>query len=143
MTCTDTSFLFSFYGNDAHSSRVADWLKSRSQAIIVSPLNRFELNNAFYLADFRGTITSAAAESYRASFAADIQQERLLMRKCSLHLLLKKAGQLSDQFTQQGGHRAFDILHVAAAIVFGATEFLTFDIKQRQLAEAAGLIVPL
>jgi predicted nucleic acid-binding protein len=30
-----------------------------------------------------------------------------------------------------GGHRAFDILHVAAAVYLGADEFLTFDSNQR------------
>jgi hypothetical protein len=35
--------------------------------------------------------------------------------------------------TVTGGHRAFDILHVAAAVHLGADEFLTFDSNQRKL----------
>ena len=42
-----------------------------------------------------------------------------------------------------GGHRGFDILHVAAAKVTGATHFLTFDVNQKKLAERVGLVVPL
>jgi hypothetical protein len=38
-----------------------------------------------------------------------------------------------------GGHRAFAILHVAAALHLGASEFLTFDTNQRKLATTAGL----
>jgi hypothetical protein len=41
------------------------------------------------------------------------------------------------------GYRAFDILHVATAQQFTASEFLTFDGKQRELAESEGLLVPL
>jgi predicted nucleic acid-binding protein len=41
--------------------------------------------------------------------------------------------------TATGAHRAFDILHVAAAVHLGADEFLTFDSNQRKLALAAGL----
>ena len=41
--------------------------------------------------------------------------------------------------TVTGGHRAFDILHVAAAVHLGADEFLTFDSNQRRLALATGL----
>ena len=41
------------------------------------------------------------------------------------------------------GYRAFDILHDASALHLGATEFLTFDGKQRTLAESELLVVPL
>ena len=41
------------------------------------------------------------------------------------------------------GHRLFDIVNVATALHLGASEFLTFDANQRQLAEAEGLRVPL
>ena len=37
--------------------------------------------------------------------------------------------------------RTLDLLHVAAARVLGADEFLTFDGRQRALATAAGLRV--
>jgi hypothetical protein len=37
------------------------------------------------------------------------------------------------------GHRGFDILHVAAALHFGTSEFLTFDTNQRKLATTVGL----
>ena len=40
-----------------------------------------------------------------------------------------------------GGHRGFDILHVAAALVLRADEFLTFDANQKKLAESEGLAV--
>jgi len=41
------------------------------------------------------------------------------------------------------GHRGFDILHVAAALILEADEFLTFDANQKRLAELEGLKVPL
>jgi hypothetical protein len=43
----------------------------------------------------------------------------------------------------KGGHRGFDILHVASALVVEAECFLTFDDNQRKLAQAEGLNVPL
>jgi predicted nucleic acid-binding protein len=48
---------------------------------------------------------------------------------------------LSDKYTVTAGHRAYDILQVAAALVVGATEFWSFDGKQRALAQAEGLKV--
>ena len=44
--------------------------------------------------------------------------------------------------TESRGHRLADILHVATAIHLGAEEFLTFDSKQKRLAEAEGMTVP-
>ena len=53
------------------------------------------------------------------------------------------AERLSELYTDAGGHRAMDILHVATAIELGAKVFLTFDGKQKKIAEAEGLDVPL
>jgi hypothetical protein len=44
---------------------------------------------------------------------------------------------LSYLHTIIGGHRSFDILHVATARVLKATLFLSFDLNQRRLAGAA------
>lgn len=52
------------------------------------------------------------------------------------------AERLSELYTDGGGHRSMDILHVATALELGAREFLTFDENQKKLAEAEGLVVP-
>jgi hypothetical protein len=46
-------------------------------------------------------------------------------------------------YTVERGHRAFDMLHIAAALAQRADGFLTFDLNQRTLAQAEGLRVPL
>ena len=57
-------------------------------------------------------------------------------------VMLGRAILLSENHTIRLGVRAFDLLHVAAAVSVGATRFLTFDTAQRDLAEAEGLEVP-
>jgi predicted nucleic acid-binding protein len=52
------------------------------------------------------------------------------------------AKRLSATHTLAGGHRGFDMLHVAAATQLKARQFLTFDANQKKLAESEGLIVP-
>jgi len=52
------------------------------------------------------------------------------------------AERLSAQYTWSEGYRGFDVLHVATAMHLGAREFLSFDGKQKKLAEAEGLSVP-
>ncbi len=55
----------------------------------------------------------------------------------------QRAEALSSAHTLVDGHRLADILHVATALHLGRREFLTFDGKQKDLAEAEGLVVPL
>lgn len=52
------------------------------------------------------------------------------------------AERLSDKYASSHGARAMDTLHLATAIHLGAENFLTFDAKQKQIAESEGLIVP-
>ena len=46
---------------------------------------------------------------------------------------------LSTAHTSTLGTRAYDITHVAGALILGADTFLSFDLKQRTLAIQVGL----
>jgi predicted nucleic acid-binding protein len=72
-------------------------------------------------------------------FETDILEGRLIEKVCNLADVIADATRISAAHTLSGGHRCFDILHVAAARIIGATHFLTFDANQKRLAEAAGL----
>ena len=141
--CCDTSFLYSLYGNDVHSVRAVSWLAQLQNPITLSPYNPFEFGNALRFAEFRKAIKPGEAAMYAAQFEAAIRQGRLLKAVCNLADALDEATRLSATHTLTGGHRGFDVLHVAAALVLGADEFLTFDANQQKLAEAEGLVVPL
>lgn len=52
------------------------------------------------------------------------------------------AERLSKTHTKKEGFRFADILHVATALHLGVKEFLTFDAKQKKLAQQEGLKVP-
>lgn len=56
--------------------------------------------------------------------------------------MLTEAERLSALHSETLGTRSLDILHVAAALVLGLPEFLTFDQRQLALARAAGMRVP-
>jgi len=55
--------------------------------------------------------------------------------------VLDRAASLSEKYTLTGRHRSYDLLIVAAALEAGATEFWSFDARQRDLATAEGLSV--
>lgn len=141
--CGDTSFFFSLYGNDDHSTLAVKWAVSCQLPITLSPYNPYELGNALRFAEFRKAIKQGEAAMYWAQFEAATQRGRLLKQPCNLADVLDEATRLSSTHTLTGGHRGFDVLHVAAALVLGADEFLTFDGNQKKLAEAEGLVVPL
>jgi predicted nucleic acid-binding protein len=61
----------------------------------------------------------------------------------NLAAVIDEAKRLSATHTLTGGHRSFDILHAAAAVRLEAERFLTFDLRQKDLAAAVGLTVPI
>lgn len=140
--CADTSFLFSLYGNDVHTPRALAWVKSHRALITLSVLNEYELGNALRFAEFRGAIAPGEVALFWAQFEADRDGGRLAVKVCNLADVMDEAKRLSATHTLAGGHRGFDILHVAGALQMGAKQFLTFDGNQKKLAKAEGLRVP-
>jgi len=140
---TDTSFLFSLYGNDCHSAAALQWSKRSAAGVLVTSLNQFELANSLRFAECRKYLASGLASLFLSDFEMDLLGGRLIEATCNLADVLAEASRLSAAHTLSGGHRGFDILHVAAARIIGATHFLTFDANQQRLARAAGLKLPL
>ena len=143
MTCCDTSFLYSLYGGDAHTPRAITFLRHIKNSVSVSELNRFELANALRLAFFRKLLSMTQRDLFLEQFERDVLRGLLAVQITNLADVLAEAGRISEARTPAGGHRGFDILHVAAAKIIGATNFLTFDQNQRKLARSVGLKVPL
>lgn len=89
-----------------------------------------------------GAIGTGQAAAFWAPFQEDQAAGRVVRHSCNLAAVMDEAMRLSAAHTLAGGHRSFNIVHVAAAIVIKARHFLTFDQNQRRLAEAEGLVVP-
>jgi predicted nucleic acid-binding protein len=137
--CCDTSFLFSLYGRDAHTTRALAIVTKLGQPLTLTLLNEYELLNAVRFAIFRQVLPAAAGASIIAAFAADMATGRLVTDRANLTLVLEEAKRLSAVYTQTAGHRSFDVLHVAAASHLAAETFLSFDANQRALAKSVGL----
>jgi predicted nucleic acid-binding protein len=137
----DTSFLFSLYGNDAHTALAKAWMRPKVHPITITALLRYELGNAMRFAAFRKVISPTDALSALAAFEADLQAGYLQLMPCDFSVIIEEARLLSGRYTLTSGHRSFDVLHVATARVIKATAFLSFDANQRRLAGAVGLAV--
>ncbi len=130
----DTSFLFSLFGNDAHTPAAKNWVQQAQLPITVTALGRYELGNAIRFAAFRKAISPADARASLAAVEADLKSGHLQPASCDLAGIVTEAARLSELHTVSGGHRSFDILHVATARLLKATTFLSFDANQRRLA---------
>jgi predicted nucleic acid-binding protein len=113
----------------------------QNEPVTIGMLGRYELSNALRFAAFRKVISLSDATSSLAAFESDIKTGHLAVAQADLVQVVAEAMRLSGLRTLAGGHRSFDILHVAAARVLKATRFLAFDNNQRKLAASAGLAV--
>ena len=127
VVCADTSFLFALYGTDVHTPRALKWSRSSCVPVWISDLADYELGNALRFAEFSKRLARGQAATFWAQYEADRAAGRIRVEVCNLAAVVAEARRLSASHTLTGGHRAFDILHVAAALRLGATEFLSFD----------------
>jgi len=139
LACGDTSFLISFYGSDSNSSRAVNFARQLGQPLTISAFNEYEFAQSLRFAVWRSRISSANAAQALRTFEVDKRSGGIILASCNLQDVMAEANRLSLSYTEKGGHRAFDILHVAAAVHLGATDFLSFDLNQRRLAQAEGL----
>ncbi len=135
----DTAFLCSLHAPDAHTRRVVAWLQRHRAPLPFTGLHRLEFRNALRLRVFRREITAEQRESAIQAMLSDLAAEVFTSAEPPWPEVLLEAERLSAGHSENLGTRSLDILHVASALVLGARDFLTFDLRQAALAKAAGL----
>lgn len=137
----DSSFLVSCHITDANTPQAKAWLLHRGVPLAFTALHTLEVRNAFKLGVFRRLFAPADALAACANLQRDLRAGRLVKKTVNWPLALRLAGFLSERHSATLGTRSFDILHVAVAKSLRATEFVSFDTRQRSLAGAVGLKV--
>ncbi len=137
----DSSFLVALYLPEAHAAAAQRSLQRLPQPLGVTPLHELEVRNAMRLRRFRREISEAEYEAALADWAADHAAGILATVPVPWPATWREAERLSATQTPALGCRSLDLLHVACALAVGAKTFLTFDDRQRQLAQQAGLKV--
>lgn len=138
----DTGFLCSLYAPDAHTARAAARMARQPLPLPFTWLHQLEFRNALRLRVFRREITTSQRDASLNWLLADLAAGVLVHATPSAADLTTEAERLSALHSETLGTRTLDILHVAAALILGAPEFLAFDRRQQALARAAGLRVP-
>ncbi len=145
----DTSFLCAFYRKQANSPQAAAHFAKMPEALHVASPLLFEFRQSVRWQTFRHQKDPSKGYDKPTALVAlsklqlEIASGAVVVVPVEWADVASIAERLSAQYTWTEGYRGFDVLHVATALHLGASEFLTFDAKQKQLAEAEGLVVPI
>jgi predicted nucleic acid-binding protein len=140
-TYFDTAVLIKAYITEDNSADADALIQQGSPPIPFSPLHAIETRNALRLKCHRAEITKAQLRGALKQVQADVEAGVLKEPDCDLSEVFRSAEELSAKYAVTTGARTLDILHVAAAQVIGASTFVSFDKRQRAVAQKAGLEV--
>ena len=145
----DTSFLCALYREQDNSERALAYRNAMSEPLHVTRLVLWEFRQSVRFQAFRHSknrqlgYSLPEAERMIAKLTEHLKMSSVKMVNCDFINILVTGERISKARTFAGGHRSFDILHIATAIDLDAKEFLSFDANQIALAAAEGLKVPL
>lgn len=145
----DTSFLCALYRTQDNSPRALAYRDAMTEPLHVTRLLLWEFRQSVRFQAFRHSKNREVgyplheAERMIEKLTEHLGLGLVKLEDCDFINILVTSERISKSRTFTGGHRSFDILHVATAIELGAKEFLSFDANQIQLAGAEGLTIPL
>jgi len=138
-TYVDPSELLKLYIHEPESAAMNAWRTRVKGALPITLHSRLEITNGICLAAFRRAITAAALADALLSFAEDLAEGRYTEIDVLWRATLRRATDIGRTHTPELGCRSLDVLHVATALELGLRDFVTFDVRQRQVARAVGL----
>jgi predicted nucleic acid-binding protein len=139
----DTSSLVALYYPEAKTARLEAHLRKRPSPLPFTWLHELEFTNSLQLKVFRGEGTEAAVAATLAAVRADVEAGAFFRAQMAWPMVWEGALRLSVTYSRQFGTRTLDLLHVAAACLLDAKEFITSDERQSELAEREDLNVVL
>lgn len=142
----DTNFLIRLYFELPEISAIASLLseaaRNEIEPFAVTWLHRVELCNALQLRVFQartaraGRVPPEFAGGAWAQFQSDLTAQQSVRAVGVAPVELeRRAEDLSLRHTGRHGFRAYDVLHVASALVLGCDTFWSFDAKASRLAK--------
>lgn len=145
----DTSFLCALYRTQVNSPRADAYMAGLSGPLGVSSLLLLEFRQSvrlqiwLHLNDRTKGFPQSEGQQMLRDLQTDLNTGILSIIPVDWADVHQRAEVLSSTYTVSAGHRLADILHVATALHLGVTDFLSFDVNQKKLAEVEGLVVPL
>src|SRR5437588_8234423 len=137
----DSSFLVSCYIPDVNTPHAQVCLNRIQAPLAFTALHALEVRNAFKLGVFRGLFTAKDAASAWTNLEDDLGSGRLVKTAVKWPVAFREAVHLSERHSVTIGTHSLDILHIASAKAIRAADLLSFDVRQRSLAQLVGLVV--
>jgi uncharacterized protein len=137
----DSSFLVSLLRADDNHEAALQYMARSAETLAFTPLHRVELRNALRNAQAFGQITETECRAAFRQIEQDLRDGLLIHTAVNWTDVFRRTDELSEKHAAKHGQRTIDLLHVAIALESGAKTFLSFDVRQRTLAKAAGLKV--
>ena len=137
----DSSFLFSLVAKDSRSPQATQYMLRAAVPLFFTPFHRIEVRNALRNAAARGEITEQIRRAAFQHIEDDLHERILVHAAIEWTSVFRIADELSEKFASREGQRTIDLLHVVTAMELRTNSFLSFDRRQRRLAQAAGLRV--
>ena len=135
----DSSVLVKLYVREEFSDAVARFLAERREAVVINDLHDIEMRNALRLKRFREEVDDEQLAASMAMLSSDLAARRLIRTAVDWQSVISEAKHLSAAATTDTGVRTIDLLHVAAALIGGATGLVSLDHRQRAAARFASL----
>ncbi len=148
MDYPDTSFLYALYRSQDNSERALQYRARNPAALFVTRLLLWEFRQSVRFQSFRNRHDSSVGFSVQkanrllAAVQDDLNAGLIVVVECDFERILAVGERISHRKTHSGGHRGFDVLHMATALELKAEAFLSFDANQNALAKSEGLRVP-
>ncbi len=135
----DTGVLVPPYVSETFSDSILSFAANRQEPISYGMLHHLELDTAFRLKRFRGELDDAQAKAVIANLDEDVRAGRLVFRPIDWVAAMEEARRIGATATQHFGCRPLDLLHVAIALQWGSSVFVTADDRQIKAARSIGL----
>ena len=141
MIFADASFLVAFFAGTEHSKEARQWWKRNGVAKTYAMSGLFEAWISIRTLPLSGKIKRADARWAIEHMKRRVLEGMIEVRELSNKRVYPAARRLSAHYCENKSFGAMDIVHVATAQELAARRFLTFDDRQRELAEAEGMQV--
>lgn len=135
----DTGTLAPLYVEEAFSSTINAWVAGRVEPIPLNQFQRLELENAMRQKVFRGEIDDERLARILTDVGEDLERGRLVVRPANWIRALDQARVIGERVTAKTGCRTLDLIHVAIAVQWGCSVFVSADERQLAAAKTQGL----
>ena len=135
----DSSFLVKLYIREPETPAALAAVTAVEKPLVFNTLHRLEVSNAIRRCAACGKASQRQAVRAFQTLRRDLRTGFYTTSAVGWESIYRRALRLSRKYAGTLHVRSLDLLHVATALEIGATEFLSFDDRQRRTASAEGL----